>query len=773
MVGKPALRKMDNSRWELYNGLMVRESLPWKRGSLALILIGLISVMVLFAFAISRRLSGHSQLLTIGDHTQIARYFLESYVNDVVRKINLKTKEAYNPSPSTTAGKVDPIVETFLKAGSTPMDPAKGIAVPINYEAKGLLSQLAEDLRIDLKDPKARPVVKLVGISPLGYPDIIDVPASLKNLEKRGFLSVTCSITFNKRPYTMSVQYPFSVVMRLTPILREFVLFCDQIHLEQQHFCGAQDKLNIVFTKESIHPKDVPGNVTEFKGNQPWILMPSINEEPSNKDRQGRVFLGSEEKPIYLNVAGEKSYREGKMSEVWQIWPEWFKVNTTNEPLQNVPLFEVVGKDGQKKPISFRGMKIPLSSFGHEAAMGVLGFCNELVDPDEGFFAGSAYKLADMLGGDPNYKELINGGEKFLTLASSLKLFGPNGEGIDPDYAGPLREVFGKVFGRFVILTFFKHPSGFEFLKYGDESNWPESKTWLDIDSRRFKPDDPNKKYTDFMSRIVSGGADFVPPGPDHYFCLNPESKQSHSPYSFKNFSPKDGMKLNKSFDYFGEKWFQIDPKKRIDDTGLKSVQARITRFYPNQESFLKASGHGNGRFWVDGVVYVKGNLRISEDITTKDVRGGIVLVENEISLPNITRGFDFKKKDEALIDEITKAIQSVKQEQFLTFVSLNGAAIKLTGDRQVGVQVISLRPKLGSAFDQISWTGDQRIIFCGGIAVSTPRMENRAREFGRGAGDSFFFYVPSMAEAPPSTVIGISPYMQGYKLFSEEASQP
>ncbi|HNW35935.1 MAG TPA: hypothetical protein PKM25_13435, partial [Candidatus Ozemobacteraceae bacterium] len=56
-----------------------------RRGTVTVILLGLISVIVVFAFSISRRLSSHTQLLTIGDHTQIARYYLESYTGDVIR----------------------------------------------------------------------------------------------------------------------------------------------------------------------------------------------------------------------------------------------------------------------------------------------------------------------------------------------------------------------------------------------------------------------------------------------------------------------------------------------------------------------------------------------------------------------------------------------------------------------------------------------------------------------------------------------------------------
>ncbi len=724
-----------------------------RRGTVTVILLGLISVIVVFAFSISRRLSSHTQLLTIGDHTQIARYYLESYTGDVIRQLAI---QANTPESD--------VYKLFRQAGTG------DISVPsAPYTSNPLLVELQKELGIEMT---GAPKISIKGQKPLLYPDMLQVPEKLTGLEKIGYMSISCSIKFNKRPYTMAVRAPFMVTMRMTPVLREFVLFCDRIHLEQQRPFGNQDRINLTFTKGSDHPKIVPPGYSAYKG-QPWILWPTPGFE-TNKDKCGRVFLGADDKPIYLNLAGEKNF-QGFMSDLWQVFPEWIKVNKAGDKFQLQPIF----LDDEGKAISLRGIDIPLKFRNHLAKIGLLGFCHEITeDAADGLFANASRKLRDIMGPDPAFQALISDNPQALALASSLKLFGKNGEPADPDnpYYGPAREVFGRVFGRFLMITFFEYPSaqgGGQPLPYNANSDFqpPPFSTFNNVSEVHFTPAESGQRYGDYMSRVVSGGTDAGSPAIDTYMCVNPESKKTRQPFGFKDFAPADGLRLKGRFDAFGPAWFAIDPKKRAGDPALSTVQSRISRTFANQAAFLKAAGDGKSQFNIDGVVYVKGSLTLN-DITTTAIRGGVVLVEKEIKLGNVTRGIDFNQPENALIPALTKKITELKQEDILTFVSMSGQPIKLAGDKQVGVQLVSMNQNVGVPCNQVSWEAVKRPVFCGGIAVNTPNLSERVREFGNAGADPIFFYVPAMADPQPSVAVRVRPFLEGYKLTADEGRE-
>ncbi|HOT27246.1 MAG TPA: hypothetical protein PLU72_03585 [Candidatus Ozemobacteraceae bacterium] len=723
------------------------------RGTVTVILLGLISVIVVFAFSLSRRLSSHTQLLTIGDHTQIARYYLESYTGDVIRQIG---RQANDPTSD--------IYNLFRQAGTGEF------TIPSDaFQPNSLLAGLKKELGIE---HVGAPKINVRGQKALPYPEIVQLPEKLRGLEKRGYLSISCSIKFNKRPYTMAVRSPFLVAMRMTPVLREFVLFCDRLHLEQPRPFGSQDRINLTFTKGSEHPKDVPANYSAYKG-QPWVLWPTPNVE-GNKDKCGRVFLGADDKPIYLNLAGEKNF-QGYMSDLWQVFPEWIKVNRKGDKFQLQPIF----LDNSGKPISLRGIDVPLKLRNHMAKIGILGFCHEIADDaEDGIFSNSFRTLRDVMGPDPAFQALINDNPQALALASSLKLFGKNGESETADgvYYGPAREVFGRVFGRFLMITFFEYPSaqgGGQSLPYNANWNYqpPPFATFNNVSQVQFTPAEPGQQYGDFMSRVVSGGLDAGGPALDTYLCVNPESKKTRRPFGYNEFAPADGLRLKGRFDAFGPAWFAIDPKKRPGDPSLSTVQSRIMRTFANQAAFTKAVGDGVTKFHVDGVVYVKGSLTL-KDITTTDIRGGVVLVEQDITLGNVTRGIRFDQDNNAMMTALIEKIGKLKQEELLTFVSLSGRPIRLAGDKQVGVHLISMNEKVGVPCDQVTWEAVKRPVFCGGIAVNTPNLSQRVREFGRAGEDPIFFYVPAMADPTPAVAVGVKSYMEGYRLSADEVKE-
>lgn len=739
----------------MFSGLGLR------RGTVTVILLGLISVIVVFVFSLSRRLSSHTQLLTIGDHTQIARYYLESYTGDVIRQIG---QQANDPKSD--------VYKLFRQAGTGEFTIPAG-----TFQPNSLLAGLKKELGIE---HAGAPKINVRGQKALPYPNIVQMPDTLNGLEKRGYLSISCSIKFNKRPYTMAVRAPFLVVMRMTPVLREFVLFCDRINLEQQRPFGSQDRINLTFTKDSDHPKpeEVPANYASYKG-QPWVLW-FTEKGFNNKDKCGRVFLGADDKRIYLNLAGEKNFnltendKPGFMSDLWQVFPEWIKVNKQGDRFQLQPIF----LDSTGKAISLRGIDVPLKFRNHMAKIGILGFSHEITDDaEDGIFANSSRTLRDIMGPDPAFQALINDNPQALALASSLKLFGMNGEATNPDtpYYGPMREVFGNVFGRFLMVTFFEYPSaqgGGQPLPYNPNSNFqpPPFSTFNNISQVQFTPAEPGQQYGDYMSRVVSGGLDAGGAAIDTYLCVNPDSKKTRRPFGFKDFAPADGVRLRGNFDTFGPAWFAIDPKKRPGDPALSTVQSRITRTFANQAAFMKAVGDGTTTFHVDGVVYVKGSLNL-KDITTNDVRGGVILVEKDITLGNITRGLKLEQDEEAMMTDLPKKIDEMQQEEILTFVSLSGS-IKLVGYKQFGVQLISMNQNVGVPCDQISWEAVKRPVFCGGIAVNTPNLKERVREFGKAGKAPIFFYVPAMADPKPSVAVGVKSYMEGYRLSADEVKE-
>lgn len=93
-------------------------------------------------FALSRRMRGHTQLLTLSDQTQITRYFLESYAGDVLQQIN------------SSVNKLDS--EVFNKFRSTSRNGRIGAEF---YNPSEMLQELADELRAEIQLPDRKSVV--------------------------------------------------------------------------------------------------------------------------------------------------------------------------------------------------------------------------------------------------------------------------------------------------------------------------------------------------------------------------------------------------------------------------------------------------------------------------------------------------------------------------------------------------------------------------------------------------------------------------------------
>jgi hypothetical protein len=737
-----------------------------RQGNISIILIGLVSVMVLFAFSLSDRLRGHTQLLTVGDYTQIARYFLESRAGDVMRQLQMQANE------------VDNEVFKAFRAG-----PGTHTIPPSVYRPTPLLEKLKNDFQIE---PVGQPTITLELGRALPFPPGVHPPATKPGIESRGLLTIVCKARFRGRTYSLTVNYPYLVVLRLTPILKEFVFFADRLDLEQRRVFGTDDKLNILFTAKGEHPLDITDSAfNQYIRQRPWIFWPPMSGLSGDVNRCGRVYLGPDDKPIYLNLAGEL---EGQvaMSDMFQVWPEFFKVVQGRQLFQYQPLFPQAGASS----LRLRGMTLNLQMRGHNAIMGVMGFCHELYDRTNGMFSTSARKLSDFLEKDPAYQELRTR-EENLALASGFKFLGLNAE-LDWDsatkgpYRGPSRQVFGKVLGRFFLLTFFDYISaqgGGAVLEYDPNPTDRRYPTYNNYSTVSFLPADPSQTYSDYMSRVVSGGVDYQGGAvPSHYMPYNPvpqvdsSGRPTKKLLDYRDFQPADQFRLSEPFSVFSRNWFALDRRKRLDDPGLNSIQARISRVFKNQEDFKKGVGLDKGRCWIDGVVLVGGDLDLADlTIPSDQIRGGVVLVGGSITLGNITRGFDFNRSPEAFLGPLNTVLEALPQHEFLTFVSVAGRPITLKCAKYLGVQLVSMNPNAANVTDQILFEGREDLVFCGGIAVNTPNLERRLKEFGRiGTRDPIFLYVPPMADPDPSQAASILHHMRGYGLYlvTGEAAQ-
>lgn len=736
-----------------------------RRGSVTIILLGLLSVMLFLAFTLFQRQRGHGHLVAFGDSHLYARYFLEAHLGDVIQQLRQKVND-----PGTAAA--DRVLFDFFRG-----DPAARF--PAFYRPSPLVKQIPEqwqELGLDLS-PVWEPEAKILDPKPLQYPPSLQVPPEFSpGLEKRGIIALTVRATLGGRRYSLSAQVPYSVVCRLSPVLRDFVFFADRLHLEQTRPFGREDRINIIFTKHPDYGQEPPPEFRDYKG-LPWFFP--MSNRPNDPHANGKIFLGADDKPIYLNLAGELRYRETPVSDLWMVNPRWFRANKNIDQFSANPIF--MTRSGSM--VRFRGMDIPLNLKGYIAKMGIFGFCYELYDPDNGLFSQTVRTPESIWGQDPSFMAMTAENKLQLALSSALKLYGPNYEHTLPlgqPYTGFARQVFGKVYARFLLLTFFEFPSaqgGGQVLPYNADGNYrpPPAPKYHGEETATFEPPEPGQKYTWFMSRIVSGGADRDVLADDYlpYNLFDPTGKGSRLLLQAKDFQPADGLRLNPNrngtFAGFAREWMSFDPRLRLGQPGA-TLQSRVSRIFPNQKAFKEYARLSEGKCWIDGVVYVRGEDGLDlDDLTTKDIRGGIVIVEKGIRLGNITHGFPIKKEpieDKTLLEQISDYVDTLPQSKVLTFVSREGS-IRLKGDKHIGVQLVALTPE-GGVRDQISWESPRGIFFAGGLVLDTPNLVARIKEFGRDAGKNVFLYVPSMADARPDTVVQIYPRLDQYDFALE-----
>ncbi|HNX75533.1 MAG TPA: hypothetical protein PLM07_08010 [Candidatus Rifleibacterium sp.] len=767
-----------------------------KKGNVTIILLGLISVMLIMVMALSKRMTGHTQLLTLSDYTQITRYFLESYAGDVLQQINMNVNE--------------PDSELYDAFRGSPGN--KKLSTKF-YDPAEMLKRLGDELKIELQLP---PEIVFSRSEELGYPAGFDCPNELKGQEKKGLLEIVCRAKFHGRQYSLRVQYPFTVVMRLTPVLKDFMLFVDKIAAEQgRDKIGPNDHLNIMFTKDGKHPEEVDNDVLSLAGNiriksgfkyRPFILLPPLDEKEYNSSElSGKVFLGPSDEAVYLNLAGDTREASAdaaattssdeyaaSVGEMFLVSPETLKVADSNKDFDFVPVF--MNKSGGF--VRMIGQDVMLKH-NHIAKLGLLGFSNEVVPETGEIFKDTAYLAEDFFnksnGAGEFWQKLEGFGHGFMAFSSGLKLMG-----IKPEVGGhSRRQIFGNVLGRFFVLTFWWPPSGGgEPLKYDETrspSDFPKREVYGSV-TYSFQPLLDSQKYQDFMSRMVSGknwnprssSADSLPDG---FMPINADySKASKRIFTNIDFKANDGFAARAKLEELGQNWFLVenDPKK----IG-RGIESRVGKTYMSGEEFLEAAGVKQDKFKVNGVVYVKGPLKLPPLKMSNDkIGGGVVLVDGPITIDNITRGYDIDTTQFKLgpagnmlgrgpaYDFYKKIKTEITQESFLTFVSLRGDPITIRGEALIGVHLVCLNDQNGVPYDQIMWSSGVRkeIVFIGGIACNYLNLPKRLEEFGSIKSSCnllrapFFLYHSAMAAEKPALAVQMMENMRGYLLTAGKA---
>ncbi|HNW34998.1 MAG TPA: hypothetical protein PKM25_08705, partial [Candidatus Ozemobacteraceae bacterium] len=587
------------------------------RGSIVLTIIGLLSVMLIFAFALSRKFSGRARILAMGDHSAIARYFLESCVGDVLRQLKLGVNSENSP-----------VFKAFRSGTGSDR-------IELAYAPASAIDALASRFRI-FRD--GMPSVTFEQATPLKFPtDVFSVTG--ENEEKKGLIRITCKARFEGKRYAMTATFPFKVVMRMQPLIRHFQLFCDRIHTEQPSPFRDEDSLNVIPVRDrKIYDPDQFG--------LPLTLFPAPKNE-ADPVKNGRIFLGSDEKRILLNlVGGPRDRREDERSplyveDLWQVSPSAFTVNTTKERFQ----YEELYTDKNGKQIKLLRLRIPLESRGHFANLGLAGFCWELANPGSGYL-GEGFDLDAFLKGDPSYSELIRD-RNSLAKGSSLRLHGHSlmflAENENGELGGFPREIYGNVFARFAVLSFFQFPSGGAPIQYSPNSNQSLNFSQFGgVQSISFKP--KTGQYGNYMSRIVSGGTSGAPANAESEIPVNVDEDGHHKLLKAADLGQLDGLKTIGPLSRFAGTWLRspefsgADGRPKTDET---SIAARITRYFKTQKDFKACVGLDRrpARCWIDGTVYIDERLDLPQGITTKDIRGGTVLVNGPVTLGSVTRG--------------------------------------------------------------------------------------------------------------------------------------
>ncbi len=675
----------------------------------------------------------HSNFAKIIDRTNTARFFLESYVADVMRQLQAALND-----PTSSAS----------NAYQASRKSAAGTTISLPYSPCDLLGSMAKELEIDLLPPE----ISLEDIATMSYPPMMSVP---NPVEREGRFRIRCEIELDGSGFETIVHFREKTVMAVSPLLREFVFYSDQISLEQPEPAGPRDMLNVIRVKGS---KAMDGkSCWEF----PWRMFPGRFREP-NPD--GRVFLGKDSSKIFLNMAGEYLSRlgqplgypcdQGEMCDLRLVKPVFLipsaeKGFVSLTPPNSSPFSK---EDGT-------GLLAREFVVDRNFHLVFLGFSDEISKRGGGIFTKSPYQLDDYLKDDPLFRGYFSNLGS-LAFSTSLKFKGRNelpksGRGGELYDGASSRVVFGNVYHRFIILGLIEIASANLLpIPYSDRKvDLFQAPRKSGLRANFTIPPPSGESSFDLMSRIISGG------GPGNRFvsvnqCLpdraggqpvSSQEKQGDRIMDFRRFSGTDGLRLSRPFSDFAKEWFGAP-------SAQSSVFARICRFFPSQDEFKRYScvmkdGKMVG-FRLGGVFYVEGDVDLDPiDFPSDRILGGTLIAGGKITFRgNVSRGITLPESAETgpEIDRIT-------QDTFLTFVSLKpslgggrGECFVLQGDRFYGIQLVALSKDELEAPEKMVVFGEngKKVVLWGGLAVSTPNMSEQVRR----SEPVVFQYVPKMS---------------------------
>ncbi len=713
-----------------------------KSGSVYLLAVGLMSLLILLIFSISRYSGGRARLVSLADQKQTALYALEAFYGDMISQIRVRIRD-----------KDEALINSFISAteGGTP---------GFSYVPGQTLSELFEEQQISIKSSE----MFFEQVEPLKYPAMVTYPGD-RPREKRGRLCITNEVTFLGRNYKLTVKVPFKTVFTLTPVLRQFAFFADRIHLEQREKQGLNDRINII-------PIEKGSSISTSGGPPRLPLCLGMSIKPhdqinSDNEKEGYVYLGKSDQNIILNLAGEIQPGEGELSDLWQVNVEHFKpVETTGRSIEHASVNTLRGN------IQNKTLSIPLRIRNTRANLRLVGFCRELADEN-----GPWYKeLRYVLESDPGFRKYDTSREA-LSLSSGIRILGASFEAgaivARIPYPRNVRNVFGRVFNRFFVLSIFDFPSAYlnTKLRYTSEPSYlppPGESSYGD----KFNFEIESGSYRNYMSRTMSGnpaetGQDF-----DHQNApANLAADNTPKVFTFSDFHGSDGVTLTEPLDRFAGQWF-FDLHSAALKSDLERVESsvigRITRVYRDQEEFKEEVGLADGKLWINGVVAVDGDLTLEDLPPETDIRGGIVLVNGKITLGNISRGLapsSLPPVQMMLTRDYLDYLRSLKPEDILTFVSLSGDQIKLTDNVQIGVHLVSLK-ELEGPEQMLTYANPGKVLFAGALALSTPYLDRLTTEFRDEL--PLFSYPPEMATTKPPLATVIEDNLEGYDYVVE-----
>jgi hypothetical protein len=417
--------------------------------------------------------------------------------------------------------------------------------------------------------------------------------------------------------------------------------------------------------------------------------------------------------------------------------------------------------------------------------------------------------------------DLSKNSAKVLALSSGLKFLDVlPADQVGQNIRGANREIYGKVWGRGFIFTFFYPASGGGFpLRYYPKPP-PGFEPYIEVYGKKtytFKP--KSGEYRNYMSRVISGLKDstkfnylssdecarngMLPLNNTYPATSNSTIPVKRKILTSKNYEGADGFKFYSSssidkqpLDKMGPEFIWVNKDLKVTNSKLSNLQSRIGRIFSSGKEFKEYAGNAKedfkSGFRVGGVVYVNGDLDLSDGILadSEDIDGGIVIVNGKITLGDITRGFNKSDVKGLKLYETRKkidefALKNINHKNMLTFIcaakdsrrATSCKSIEVVGDTILGAHLVHLDYKERESSkiynnNQIRWAGSlrkSRIIFVGAIAVNRPGLWKRLKEFGKNKDEDYdspiFIYAPTMSDGEPSLSVQVNDFMKSYEL--------